>query len=216
SFADAAVVRGSFGLICGPGEAQFRNVRLLERDPFDPAARIERELAMAKVLSDPSQRTPGTFSGFVPPELGELLFVQGEVVKLGALRQRPVMLVFWSPAQDRVIQCTSYLRHALQRGAAKGLAVLVVTDSSATPDDLTAYLKDHPLPGAVVAIDQIGATYDAFFVKVGFFGIPRIVLLDRDGKVVFEGDPGLRRGEEWKPADGPTYADAALDTLLGG
>ncbi|HEX5053611.1 MAG TPA: hypothetical protein VFZ65_17665 [Planctomycetota bacterium] len=215
AFADAAVVRGSFGLICGPGEARFRNVRLLERDPFDPAARIERDLAMARVMGDASQRTPGTFSGFVPPELGELTFVQGEPVTLGALRQRPVLLVFWSPAQDRVIPCTSYLRAVLQRGSGKGLAVLVVTDSSARPDDLRSYLKDHPLPGATVAIDAIGATYEAFFVKPGFFGMPRLLLLDRDGKVVFEGDPGLRRGEEWQAADGPTFADAALDALLG-
>ncbi|MFY9344704.1 MAG: hypothetical protein WAT39_19590 [Planctomycetota bacterium] len=215
AFADAAAVRGSFGLLCGPGDAQFRNVRLLERDPFDPAARIERDLAMAKVQSDPSQRTPGTFSGFVPPELGKLVFVQGDEIALGALRQRPVMLVFWSPAQDKVIPCTSWLRTVLERGAKKGLAVLVLVDQGTTPDDLRAYLTAKPLPGARIGIDEGGANCDAFFVKAGFFGIPRILLLDRDGKVVFEGDPGLRRGEEWKAADGPTFVDAALDKLLG-
>src|SRR6185436_12225448 len=51
-FADEAAVRGAFGLICGPGEATFRNVRLMARDPFDPSARIERELAMARVMAD--------------------------------------------------------------------------------------------------------------------------------------------------------------------
>lgn len=215
AFADAAAVRGAFGLICGPGEAQFRNVRLLERDPFDPAARIERDLAMARVQSDPSKRTPGTFSGFVPPELGKLVYVQGDEIALGALRQKPVMLVFWSPAQDKVIPCTSYLRHVLDRGAKKGLAVLVVVDQGTSPDDVRAYLAQNPLPGARVGIDEGGATFDAFFVKGGFFGIPRILLLDREGKVVFEGDPGLRRGEQWKVEDGPTYVDAALDKLLG-
>ncbi|MDO8348825.1 MAG: hypothetical protein Q7T30_01215, partial [Planctomycetota bacterium] len=169
-FADAAAVRGGFGLVCGPGEAQFRNVRLLARDAFDPAARIERELAMAKVMSDPSQRTPGTFSGFVPPDLGELEFVQGEPVTLGALRQRPVMLVFWSPAQDKIIPCTSWLAHAQQRGASKGLAVLVVADAGSTAADVQALLANTPLPGTTIAIDGSGATYDAFFLKPGFFG----------------------------------------------
>ncbi|MCA8965823.1 MAG: hypothetical protein KDC48_13145, partial [Planctomycetes bacterium] len=214
-FPDPAVVRGAFGLLCGPGEAQFRNVRILGRDPFDPAARIEREIAMQKVLSDPSKRTPGTFSGFQPPELGELQFVQGDAVKLGALRGRPVMLVFWAPAQDRVIPCTSWLRHTLERTAAKGLATIVLCDPGTTAPDLKAYLGEHPLPGATIAIDQLGATYEAFFLKAGFFGMPRVLLLDGKGIVVFEGDPGLRRGEEWQPADGPTYVDAALDKLLG-
>jgi hypothetical protein len=57
-FPDPSVVRGGFGLLCGPGAAQFRNVRILGRDPFDPAARIEREVAMQRVLADPGKRTP--------------------------------------------------------------------------------------------------------------------------------------------------------------
>ena len=216
AFPDAAAVRGGFGLLCGPGEAQFRNVRILPRDPFDPAARIERELAMAKVMSDPSQRQPGSFAGFVPPELGALQFVQGDAVTLGALRGRPTLLMFWSPAQDAVIPCTAWPRHAIERGQKAGLAVLVVCDPATTGAALSTYLAAHPLPGAAVAIDAGGATYDAFFVKAGFFGIPRALLLDRDGKVVFEGDPGLRAGAEWKPADGPTFVDDALAKLLGG
>ncbi|MBL8725290.1 MAG: hypothetical protein JNK49_14675 [Planctomycetes bacterium] len=214
-FPDAASVRGGFGLLCGPGEAQFRHIRVLTRDPFDPAARIERSLAMAKVLGDPSQRQPGTFAGFVPPELGTLQWLQGEPVQLGALRQRPVMLVFWSPAQDRVIPCTEWLRAVLQRGAAKGLAVVVVADAGTSAADLQTYLAQHALPGAAVAIDGSGATYDAYFVKAGFFGLPRVLLLDREGKVVFEGDPGLRSGEGWRPGDAPTYVDGPLDGLLG-
>ena len=216
AFPDAAAVRGAFGLLCGPGEAQFRNVRVLARDPFDPAARIERELAMKKVMSDPSQRQPGSFAGFVSPELGALQFVQGSAVTLGALRQRPVLLMFWSPAQDAVIPCTSWLRHTLERSGKAGLAVVVVCDAGTTEEALRTYLAAHALPGAVVAIDASGDTYGAYFVKAGFFGIPRALLLDRDGKVVFEGDPGLRSGAEWKPEDGPTFVDDALTKLLGG
>lgn len=214
-FPDEGTVRGGFGLLCGPGEAQFRNVRILGRDPFDPAARIERELAMAKVMADASQRQPGTFSGFQPPELGTLQFVQGEATTLAAVRPRPVMLVFWSPAQDRAIPCANYLRHAMERGAGKGLCTIVVCDAGTRAGDLATYLADNPLPGASVAIDGVGATYDAYFVKPGHFGMPRILLLDAFGKVVFEGDPGLRAGVGWKPEDGPTYADGALDKLLG-
>ena len=41
------------------------------------------------------------------------------------------------------------------------------------------------------------------------------MLLDRKGIVVFEGDPGLKKGEPWKPEHGPTYVDGPLDKLLG-
>ena len=170
---------------------------------------------MAKVMSDPSQRQPGSFAGFVPPELGELQFVQGAAVGLGELRQRPVLLLFWSPTQDAMIPCTAWLRHALQRGAKRQLAVVVVCDAATTEAALRAHLAAHALPGASIALDPSGATYAAFFVKAGFFGMPRALLLDRDGKVVFEGDPGLRAGAEWQPADGPTYVDDALTKLLG-
>jgi len=214
-FPDAAVVRGAFGLLCGPGEATFRNVRILGRDPFDPAARIEREIAMKKVMSDPDKRTPGTFTGFVPPDFGALRFVQGNPVTLGALRGRPAMLTFWSPRVDKIIPCTSWLRHAMERSKTKGLATIVLCDAATRADELRDYLATSPLPDATIAIDESGATYDAFFLKPGFFGMPRMLLLDKKGLVVFEGDPGLRKGEQWKPEDGPTYVDAALDKLLG-
>jgi tetratricopeptide (TPR) repeat protein len=213
-FPDPSVVRGAFGLLSGPGQTQFRNVRLLARDPFDPAARIEREQAMQRVLGDASQRTPGTFTGFQPPELGQLQVVQGTPTTLAELRGRPVLLVFWSPAQDRLIPCTSWLRHALARGAARGLATVVVCDAGTTAADLTGHLAANPLPGAVVALDPSGRTYDAYFVKAGFFGIPRTLLIDRKGIVVYEGDPGLRRGPGWQPSDGPTFVDGPLDKLL--
>jgi len=107
------------------------------------------------------------------------------------------------------------LRHTLQRGQRHGLAVVVVCDAGTSEEALRAHLTSHPLPGATVALDASGATYETFFVKAGFFGIPRALLLDRDGKVVFEGDPGLRSGAEWKPEDGPTFVDDALTKLLG-
>jgi len=92
--------------------------------------------------------------------------------------------------------------------------MLVICDPSTTKSSLATHLNDHPLEGATIALDATGKTYRDFFLKPGFFGMPRILLLDKNGKVTFEGDPGLRKGEIWKPADGPTYVDAALDKLL--
>jgi hypothetical protein len=93
---------------------------------------------------------------------------------------------------------------------------VIVCDPGTTPEELTAYLATRPLDGAAIALDPTGKVYDDYFVKAGFFGMPRVLLLDENGIVTFEGDPGLRRGEEWTPEHGPTYVDGALDKLLGG
>ena len=52
-----------------------------------------------------------------------------------------------------------------------------------------AALAGHPLQGARLAIDERrGTTYDRFYVKPGFHGLPRFLLIDRAGRVRFEGD----------------------------
>ncbi|MBI4759018.1 MAG: hypothetical protein HY783_08500 [Chloroflexi bacterium] len=45
-------------------------------------------------------------------------------------------------------------------------------------------------------------TYDAYFLGAEGFGLPRILLLDVDGSVVWEGDPGFKVGVGWDPLAG--------------
>ena len=113
-----------------------------------------------------------------------------------------------------MIPCTNWLQHTQKRTKDKGLMMLVVCDPSTTKESLLAYLPDHAIDGATIALDADGKTYQDFFLKPGFFGMPRILLIDADGKVTFEGDPGLRKGEQWLPEHGLTYVDAALDKML--
>ena len=113
-----------------------------------------------------------------------------------------------------MIPSTAYFNHLMARGREANLQTLVICGSTTAPDALQTYLQDHPMPEARIVIDDEAATYDAYFIKAGHFGIPRVLLLDPDGNVVFEGDPGLRRGEEWRPSDGPTYVDGAFDRLI--
>ena len=113
-----------------------------------------------------------------------------------------------------MIPSTTYFNHLMAKGREADLQTLVICGSATAPTALQTYLQDHPMPEARIVIDDETATYDAYFIKAGHFGIPRILLLDPDGNVVFEGDPGLRRGEEWRPGDGPTYVDGAFDRLI--
>ncbi|MCC6783377.1 MAG: hypothetical protein IT457_11095 [Planctomycetes bacterium] len=211
-FASPHALRGGFGLVTGPGAAEYREIRLLARDPRDPAARIERVLAQKRILADASLRQPGSFSGIEPPAL-DVEFLRGEPVALADLRGKPVMLVFWSPVAERIIPTAKYLAHLLERGRAAGLETIVVCDGGTEDQALRDALAAEPLTGARIARDK-GTTFDQYSIKVGGFGMPRFLLLRRSGRVAFEGDPGFTSGVGWRPADGPTFVDQPFDVLL--
>ena len=212
-FANSHVLRGGFGLICGTGEVAFRNVRVLARDPNDPAARVEREIALKGVMADASKRMDGSFLGSTPPPLKTREWVQGEKLDLKSAPSRPVMLVFWSPSQDQQVLTTGYLRHLLEISAGSDLETIVVCDWATEAQEVKDYLQAHPLPGVRVAIDENGQTYDSFFVKAGHHGYPRILLIDREGNVQFEGSLGLPGGREWQEGDA-VIVDLPLENLL--
>ncbi len=213
-FKSRETLSGGFGLITGAGSAIYKDIRVLARDRFDPAAALERTLAMERIHADSTLRQAGSFAGLAPPALQVGEWVQGDAVALDQLAGRPLLLAFWSPAQDQVIPTAALLAHLAERGREQGLAVVVVCDGGTKADELRGYLRDHPLPGASVGIDGAGnGTYEAFWIKAGHHGIPRLLLIDRKGIVQFEGDPGVSAGAGWQPGE-PTYVDDALAKLL--
>jgi len=84
-----------------------------------------------------------------------------------------------------------------------------VDDHAARPPDL------HPIDGAHIGVDASNATLEAYWIKAGGHGMPRVLLIDAEGVVQFEGDPGLKAGAGWKPGQ-ETYLDGPLEKLLGG
>ncbi len=206
-------VSGAFGLITGPGKAFYRNVRILPRERYDPAARVERALAMERIMADESLRQEGSFAGVRPPELAKVEWAQGDAVTLAGLVGRPVMLVFWSPGQDEVIPTTRLYNHLADQGAEHGLALVVICDPATTAAELDGYLAEHPMPAAHIGLDRTFLTMSSYYVKPGFHGMPRVLLIDRRGIVQFEGDPGLRAGVGWHPGTA-TYLDSAFARLL--
>ncbi len=206
-------VRGGFGLICGTGVCDFQDVRILVRDPHDPAARIERELAMEKIAAHPEARAPGSFTGLVPPALHPGEWIQGESTDLAALRGHPCCLIFWAPYQDQAIPTTEYYGELARRWNPLGMVFLAVVSSQHGPKEVRAYLKLHPMPGVRVVMDHAFETYGAYNLGAKGFGLPRILLLDVDGTVVWEGDPGFKIGVGWQPGSGETFLDGPLQTL---
>jgi Tfp pilus assembly protein PilF len=214
SFSNRDVLRGSLGLFQGPGQVEFRDVRYLSRAAGDPAGAIERERRIADLVAS-GQGLDGSFLGYLPPFPKVARFAQGEPLSdFEPLRRRPTLLLLWSIDQNELIPLQDWLAALERRFGPLGLQFLSVV----SPNDdgaIDAYLREHPFPGRV-AVDSregygIGLTYEAY--SVDRFQLPRVLLLDLDGKVVWEGDPGFSIGAGYDPGV-ESFVDAPLAELI--
>jgi len=185
------VLAGGFGLITGPGEAQFREVRFLSRPAGDPTAAVQRELRLERLAGG---ETPiaDSYVGVVPPWPRIGRWVQGERESWKQAGPVPQLLVLWSIRQNELVPIHAWLSDLAREFGPLGLEIVCVT----SPNDeaeVEAYLAAHPFPGAV-AVDRresegVGETNEAY--STPRFGLPRLILLDVDQTVVWEGDPGF-------------------------
>jgi len=214
-FPNREVLRGRFGLITGPGKAQFRNVRYLARDGDDPGAEIERGLRRAQAEREGARR-PGYYMGFTPPWPKPKAWLQAPRTRYDERGLVPTLLVLWSMKQNAVMPIHEWLAHAAKAHAASGLEIVSVCED-AEREDVEAYLQTHPFPGSVAVDDFVpkkggsGETMDLF--AAGRKGYPWVLLLDIDQKVVWEGNPGFHRKQAWKPGE-TTHIDAPLADLV--
>ncbi len=216
-FPSLDVLRGSFGLIMGPGSARFRNVRYLAREARDPAALIEREIRLSDARAkSPDGRLGDSYIGVVPPfpEVGA--WVQGERAGWDDFGPVPTLLVFWSETQNERIPIDAWLRHLAEQHADAGLEFVCVTEPRDS-ESVAKYLEAHPLPGAV-GTDYLGQFEGGIGRTLAKYAIdrfqyPRLLLLDVDHKVVWEGDPGIEVGKTWRPG-ADTYLEKPLEDLI--
>jgi tetratricopeptide (TPR) repeat protein len=218
-FGSLDALRGSFGLITGPGQAKWRNVRYLARNARDPGAAIEREITMQRLKEAAlkSGRPIGSsYVGLAPPFPDQVKWLQAPRKSFDEAGTSPQLLVFFSLLQNGKLPLEGWLQEVAQKNADLGLKVISIA-SADDEADLPAYLAQHPFPGAV-GLDQrvrgkqsYGIAFERYFIPQ--FQLPRVLLLDVDQKVVWEGTPGLEFGKEWQPGGG-SYLDAPLAELL--
>lgn len=213
-FGSLAVLRGSFGLITGEGLAKYRNVRYLAREPNDPGSAIERDIRMGDALDERGAR--GTsWLGVKPPFPEVERWAQGERSSWEEAGAAPQLLVLWSLEQNNLIPLDPWLTWVAAEAEKYGLRIVSIV--SAWDDaKVDAYLAEHSFPDAV-GVDRVqpgerfGVTFSDYFIAE--VNVPRLVLLDIDGTVAWEGDPGFRIGEPWKDAE-PSYMDSAFFDLV--
>ncbi len=215
TFPDRELVLGRLGLIIGNGEARFRDVRFLARDPRDPAAAILRRMR-SEALASRGEPVDGSYLGLAPPAPIVQRWAQGTFEGFSDAGPVPQLFVLWSIDQNELVPIDAWLRYLAETYANVGLRMVSVC----SPNDdkrLAEYLAAHPLPGAVgvdLRVDGsvgIGQTFERAFIRR--FNLPRVLLIDVDGRVVWEGDPGFAIGE---PAVAPfkSYLDAPLAELI--
>jgi tetratricopeptide (TPR) repeat protein len=215
-FSSLDVLRGSFGLVVGTGEAHFRNVRYLARAARDPGSLLEREIRMQE-LAPPGESRNGSWLGQVPPFPEVSRWVQGERKGWEEAGPLPQLLVLWSIAQNDLIDIDGWLIWLDETYGEYGLRTLCLAEFT-NAGELDAYLAEHPMPGAV-GLDtiggelRIGKTFERY--AIDRFNLPRLILLDVDGKVVWEGDPGFKVGREWNAdSSEESYLISPLNDLV--
>ncbi len=212
TFSNPEVLRGAFGLIIGPGEAEFRNVRYLARDPFDIAAQIERQRRLDVLLAS-GKGLDGSFLGFVPP-LPPVERWSGETLDgWGQIGPHPKVLTLWSVDQNGIMPLHEWLTYLAEEHEDIGLEFISIASANDS-ERLDAYLETHAFPG-FVGVDRregfgFGDSFETFAIQK--FNLPRVLLLGLDDKVVWEGDPGLRINQPWSRG-AETYLDPAIQAL---
>ena len=196
-FNSRSVLRGGLGIITGKGRARFRNVRFMTSHPRDPAPKLERDLRITE-LQVLGGGQNGSFLGYEPPWLDAKRWVQGERGDWHEKGPVPQLVVFWSRAQNDVIAIDGWLRELATKHESIGLEIVSVCSPN-DDADIEAYLEEHPLPGGV-AVDArhregVGSTFETYWVDK--FLLPRVLLLDIDGRVLWEGEPGFERASPW-------------------
>jgi tetratricopeptide (TPR) repeat protein len=212
-FGSPDVLRGSFGLVMGRGKAKFREIRHRALVRRDPSAAIERALLLEK-LKATGEPINGSYVGLLPPFPKVARWVQGERQAWEEGLGSPQLLVLWSIDQNEVVAIDAWLRELAEMHRAVGLQVVSVCSPNDEPK-IVEYLSEHAFPGAV-AVDRregvgIGDTNKLYFTAR--FNLPRLLLLDVDGKVVWEGDPGISAGEPWVRGQ-ETYLTVPLQELI--
>ena len=213
-FASVDVLRGSFGLLVGTGKARFRNVRYLTRVARDPGAAIERSIRLES-LSKPGESVNGSWLGQGPPFPQVARWIQGERKSWAEARDRPQLLVLFSIDQNEVIRLDPWLAYLDETYGQIGLEIISIA-LSRDSGRLETYLAQHEFPGSVGidaagGSDPLGKTFGDY--SIAKFNLPRLVLLDVDGTVAWEGDPGFVRGKAFDASE-PSYLKGPLEELI--
>jgi tetratricopeptide (TPR) repeat protein len=210
-FASRAELRGDFGLLAGQGKSSFRDVKMLEFDSSLPRrtaiGRRKEVVDPEAAAASPMQRAaPGlvAYHDNGPPLLKVKQWIGNVPARgnLDDLRGWPLVLVFWTTAQENAVPLLPGLQALDAKCKPLGIPILLVSNEPA--EVVAAYVKQHDIPFPV-GVDDEQKTYADY--AIGKVQLPHAYLIGLDGSVVWEGNP------DWKTEYG-SYLDEPLGDLV--
>jgi thiol-disulfide isomerase/thioredoxin len=122
--------------------------------------------------------------GSSPPDLGSLSSFNtedGKEVRLEKFRGQVVLIDFWATWCGPCVASIPHLQELHDTYAKQGLVVIGHTDGSSRR--LPEFIADKKITYPISVGNDIGKAY-------GVTGIPRVFLIDPEGKIAWEGHPG--------------------------
>jgi thiol-disulfide isomerase/thioredoxin len=98
------------------------------------------------------------------------------------LKDKPMIVEFWATWCPPCRQSIPHLNEVYDKYRAKGLEIVGITDEDAAT--IGSFVKDNPIKYHP-ALDQSGKLAKHFGIR----GIPHALLVDKTGKIVWEGQP---------------------------
>ena len=211
-FETRAEIKGGFGLLAGLGKASFREIKVLEYDPSlprrtkigwrKPVPEYDAESGAMSVQRSPPGKL--NYLNQAPPKL-EVEGWLGDPPQGGDLDKLlgwPVLLLFWTPDQEKVLPQLAGIDKLADQYAALKIPILLLCNQK--KETLEAWAKDHPFRYPV-CYDWSQKLYKAY--AIDRLQLPHAKLIGLDGLVAWEGNP------DWKAEFG-SYVEEPLAAIV--
>ena len=133
--------------------------------------------------------------GSVAPPLSASTLYNDEEFQLFNLKQyrgQVVAVDFWATWCGPCVRSIPELSHWHDRFKDRGLVIVGLTDKSS--GDVPAFIAQHDIPYRIAVTDSLGNN------SYGIRGIPDLVLIDHNGKVIKRGHPASFSDQDFEAA----------------
>jgi len=159
----------------------------------------------------PPRKTLTYYVGARVGDLG-LADAEGTSHSIESYRGNLVVLEFWSARSPRVARSEKARRRLIAKYAKRGVAYLAVdSNRDEYPKEIRNYLSEHK-SSYTVLVDPTGEAARRFNAT----RTPQVFVLDRNGALVFEGDPFSPKQWALPEPQRADWLEEALDALLEG
>jgi thiol-disulfide isomerase/thioredoxin len=129
----------------------------------------------------------GTQTASLPKlDVTDWVNIDGQAPMLTDLKGKPVVLEFWATWCPPCLQLIPHMKDLHEKHADDGLTILSIHDANgARKKALERFAKDQKITYPI-GLDTTGRVMSAYGIRM----LPHAVVIDREGKVIWDGYPG--------------------------